>query len=337
MLYIRAWVPESPHWLMRQGRLEEARRSIAWALQIDPAIDPAAGRLAGRRAHPLDRAVQISAQPDRRLPDRPDADRRRRAGLWMVTLFVMVLKISPAEASELVIWVSLSAIAGRFFCSWISDAMGRRASGVLSCLVAALFMSLAGYLHDVFIGGVSMFFVMIVLQNFFGSGNYSIVGPYMGELWPARLRGSGMGFVYGVGNLGKFIGPAGLALIAGSSNFVDAEGDARRVDSGFNYFAFWYVLGAAAFWLVGDRDRRADDRGNRCRDGGTAGAGVRQRLPPAERQPRDKRAGGGRRVGQGGNGAAAFARHTRHRSHNGGSVGEIPAEPARPVWNLYCR
>ena len=62
-----------------------------------------------------------------------------------------------------------------------------------------------------------VFFVMVVLQNFMGSGNYSIVGPYMGELWPARLRGSGMGLVYGVGNLGKFIGPAGLALIAGGS------------------------------------------------------------------------------------------------------------------------
>ena len=141
-------------------------------------------------------------------------------GLWMVTLFVMVLRVSPAEASKLVIWVSLAAIAGRFFCSWISDAMGRRASSVLTCLIAALFMSLAGYLNSVFIGGMSMFYLMIVLQKFFGSGNYSIVGPYMGELWPSRLRGSGMGLVYGVGNLGKFIGPAGLALIAGSSNFV---------------------------------------------------------------------------------------------------------------------
>ena len=73
-----------------------------------------------------------------------------------------------------------------------------------------------------------MFFLMILLQSFFGSGNYSIVGPYMGELWPARLRGSGMGLVYGVGNLGKFIGPAGLALIAGQTNFVEPQGDARR-------------------------------------------------------------------------------------------------------------
>ena len=173
----------------------------------------------------------------------------------MVTLFVMVLGITAPEASKLAIWVSLAAVAGRFFCSWISDAMGRRASGVLSCLVAALFMSLAGYLHSVFIGGVSMFFLMIVLQNFFGSGNYSIVGPYMGELWPSRLRGSGMGLVYGVGNLGKFIGPAGLALIAGSSNFVAPKATLDALIPAFNYFAFWYVLGAVAFWFIGFETR----------------------------------------------------------------------------------
>ena len=33
-LLIRAWVPESPRWLVRMGRPEEARRSLAWALQV---------------------------------------------------------------------------------------------------------------------------------------------------------------------------------------------------------------------------------------------------------------------------------------------------------------
>jgi putative MFS transporter len=254
-LYIRAWVPESPHWLMRMGRFEEARHSLAWALQVDPnsiplpVTTPAIERTRWVELFKYPRSIVVGCL----------TGLTQTGGvaltLWMVTLFVMVLGITAPEASKLAIWISLAAVAGRFFCSWISDAMGRRASGVLSCVVAALFMSLAGYLHSVFVGGVSMFFLMIVLQNFFGSGNYSIVGPYMGELWPSRLRGSGMGLVYGVGNLGKFIGPAGLALIAGSSNFVAPKATLDAIIPAFNYFAFWYVLGAVAFWFIGFETR----------------------------------------------------------------------------------
>jgi putative MFS transporter len=236
---------------MRMGRLEEARQSLAWALQIPPAqialpaALPAVERTHWSELFHYPRSIFAGALTG--LSQTGGVG----LALWQVTLLVMVLRVTPAGASQLGIWIALAAIAGRFLCSWISDAWGRRASGVFSCLTAALCMALAGYLHSAFIAGWSLFYVMLLLQSFFGSGNYSIVGPYMGELWPARLRGSGMGFVYGIGNLGKFIGPAGLALIAGSANYVKPAATLDALVPGFLYFAFWYVLGAFAFWFIG--------------------------------------------------------------------------------------
>ncbi|HTT79519.1 MAG TPA: hypothetical protein VMF86_07575, partial [Stellaceae bacterium] len=78
---------------------------------------------------------------------------------------------------------------------------------------------------------------------------------YMAEIWPADLRASGMGVVYGVGNLGKFIGPLGLALIAGSSNYVKPAATLHAIVPGFAYFSYWYLLGAFAFWLIGHETR----------------------------------------------------------------------------------
>jgi putative MFS transporter len=73
----------------------------------------------------------------------------------------------------------------------------------------------------------------------------------MAEVWPTRLRTSGMGLGYGVGNMGKIIGPLGLALIAGSSDYISPKATIDALGLAFLYFASWWILGAIAFCFIG--------------------------------------------------------------------------------------
>jgi putative MFS transporter len=250
---IRYWVPESPRWLMRMGRMEEARKSLAWALMIDPKeIALPASLSEGEKTRWLDlfkypRLVAAGCMTG--LTQTGGAS----FGLWGATLLVIVLNTSPAHAAFLMVFVGLSGIVGRFFITALIEPLGRRGAGTLACGMAALLTVSAGYLYDVYIGTWSLFYMLMIAGTFFSSAIYTVVGPYMSEIWPARLRSSGMGMSYGVGNLGgKVLGPAGLAVIMGAGDIIKpAAPNLAMLGPAFVYFACWYILGIIGFWAFG--------------------------------------------------------------------------------------
>jgi hypothetical protein len=120
VLMIRYWVLESPRWPMRMGRPTEAGNLLP-ALQVDPQeIALPTEVLQGDKS-----LWRVLFRYPRSMAAACLTGLSQTGGvgllLWITTLFVLVLKVTPAEASYLMIYVTSMGIIVRLVCSYLAQ------------------------------------------------------------------------------------------------------------------------------------------------------------------------------------------------------------------------
>jgi putative MFS transporter len=245
--------PESVRWLLANGRVEQARRTLA--------------KFLGR---PLDSlpAMLVTAPPPPSVPARELLRDPRRLALllmiytgmaicvtgvmlWGPTLLAQLLRIPARQAATYFIYLGLVGLVGRLLFAWYAQRRGRVFVGQLTAYLTAALLAAAGLWHDSFVGAVPLFLACMLMAQFFMDGSYSNLVPYAAEFYPVRLASLAMGLASASGGVGKILGTVVLGLLAGAGNLVTPAATERGIVPGFLFLAASAALTGLGFTLFG--------------------------------------------------------------------------------------
>jgi MFS family permease len=127
-------------------------------------------------------------------------------GIWMPTYLRTVRGLSASSTGGFLLIQILGALAGFLLGSWLSDAIGRRMTFMLSAIGSLLMVLIYMFVP---MNNTWLFFVGIPL-NVMMLMKFPPMGPFMTELYPTAVRGNAQGFCY---NAGRAIGAVFPTLV----------------------------------------------------------------------------------------------------------------------------
>lgn len=248
LFFVRRHMPESVHFLLSKGRVEEAEKTVAdiekralgralTQAEIDALPKPAA-------------AITEKASGVTVFELFSTANRKKTTLLWIVSfaffwasngiLFMLPLilqakGIELTQAIKFVLVQSIAAFVGYSASGFLIDRYGRRIILFLYFFVGVFF-----HLWLAETSGVWLYFAAAAV-GFVNPGVYGATGIYVSELHPTDLRATAVGWFFGIGRIGSFIAPTviGFMIAFGYSYYV------------LHTFAVAYLIAAVALWFIG--------------------------------------------------------------------------------------
>lgn len=247
------FVPESVRWLAAKGRFAEARQRVAEHLGLP--LDKVPLPTAPPTTVPTGRLADLYAQPrlfwETLIIWGGSSTAAYGVYLWGPTIVALLLKVPVAQAAHYFVYVAGAGVVGKLVISVASPLVGRRLSGIVWGLLAAVALAAAGYFNDVFVGGVPLLVILLCISTFGIDGGFSNLAPYTVEMFGVRLGARSSGLGQAANGVGKILGPLSLAVIAGTGNIVSPHATEEAVFPAFLFLAAGMLLVALSFAVLG--------------------------------------------------------------------------------------
>ena len=244
LLFWLATVPESPRFYQSVGRDNDARKALAWALEL-----------------PVD---QVGALP--KVEQEQKASYRLLLSKhlkplviisvgsfcfilgsfaiqsWGQTLMKDAFGFSTQMVAYLFMGVSVADCIGRFGSAWLADIIGRRWTMFSFGIIGALGCFYAAFFHN---SGWQFYIAVLVIMTF-ADGVFGILNVFGGEQFPNDVRSTGLGLGYGIGATAKIVGPIFMGLLVGG-DYVSQHINIGVVTTAFTFFGVCLVIGAVIY------------------------------------------------------------------------------------------